>query len=118
MVAGEPTAEEGARRPWLPVGGVIAAVIAVFAVLTLVTPKPAPTLTLTELPAGDQMPIATLLPQVSIPSDVAHQLYLQSCSGCHGGDANGVPNLGNSLIESKIIDKPDAEMLGLRSRWC
>lgn len=129
LVGGQPSAEEGARRPWLPVGGVIAAVIAFFAVLVYTTPESASTAILSQTSTTGQVPIATLLPVGTTPATDAaavdhsahitdggsiaagQQLYQQSCVGCHGADAQGIPNLGNPLVGSAIIAQPDAEVL-------
>ena len=40
-------------------------------------------------------------------SDGAGQdLYRQACAACHGPDATGIENLGNSLVESDVLDFP------------
>ena len=40
------------------------------------------------------------------------QLYLQTCSACHGPDAKGLPNLGKDLTASQFVkSKTDQELL-------
>jgi mono/diheme cytochrome c family protein len=31
------------------------------------------------------------------------QLYMQSCSACHGPDAQGIPSLGRSLVQTEFF---------------
>ena len=41
-----------------------------------------------------------------------HELYLATCSACHGPDAAGVPGLGKSLIDSEFTrTQTDAELI-------
>lgn len=44
--------------------------------------------------------------------EAGEQLFVQSCSACHGTDAKGLPNLGKDLTESEFIhSNSDEELL-------
>jgi disulfide bond formation protein DsbB len=115
LIQGEPAAEDGAgassRAPWLPVGGSIAAVLGIFAVLFLsgepiasaaVQPSPFPTLVLAP-PQVEAEPVSE--------GGRGEQLYLQACAACHGVDGQGVTNLGNRLRGSDFLAaSTDAEV--------
>ncbi|TWT44573.1 Cytochrome c [Phycisphaerae bacterium RAS1] len=48
----------------------------------------------------------------SIDAINGRRLFLGTCAGCHGPDANGMPGQGKSLIESEYVkSKSDVEML-------
>jgi disulfide bond formation protein DsbB len=48
---------------------------------------------------------------------LGQQLYIANCSVCHGTDAQGIPSLGTSLVESTLIDQQsDAEALAFIRR--
>ncbi len=127
LTAGEPDADAELRFAWLPVAGVVAAVILVFGVMRLMHGASQPALALADLPAMSQAqaptPIATLsgetilrsgaaLPDAAPVSVNGELLYQQACSACHGPDAAGVTNLGNSLVESEIVlELSEAEAL-------
>ncbi len=110
--------EEGdpLRRPWLPVSGVIVAVLAVFAALFISgTQDP-------QVAAASTTPFATLsltpasgttLDHASSADAIAHgeQIYLQSCAACHGLDGMGVANLGNQLRGSDFFTSNTDEQL-------
>jgi disulfide bond formation protein DsbB len=118
LLQGEPAAEDGAgsslRAPWLPVGGSIAAVLGIFAVLFLggepiasaaVQPSPFPTLVLAP-PQVEAEPVSE--------GGRGEQLYLQACAACHGVDGQGVANLGNRLRGSDFLAAAtDAEVLAV-----
>jgi disulfide bond formation protein DsbB len=130
LTAGEPQEEADTRTPWWQVGSVIAVVIAGFVLLYGWDSASASTLTLTELPGGDQTPITAATPmptnqagaqtafqteEDSPAADLAQgqQLYQGTCAVCHGLDAHGLPNLGPSLVESTVVHGSDAEALAL-----
>lgn len=56
------------------------------------------------------VPTATIPPEPEVvgyhPDVVAdgQQLYSGSCTGCHGGDARGIPGIGKDLVESDFMD--------------
>ncbi|MBU6349502.1 MAG: c-type cytochrome [Chloroflexi bacterium] len=118
LIQGEPAAEDGSgpssRVPWLPVGGSIAAVLGIFAVLFLsgepiasaaVQPSPFPTLVLAP-PQVEAEPVSE--------GGRGEQLYLQACAACHGVDGQGVANLGNRLRGSDFLAaSTDAEVLAV-----
>ncbi|MCB0023198.1 MAG: cytochrome c, partial [Caldilinea sp.] len=97
------------RMPWLPVGGLIVAVLAVFAALFISgTQDP-------QVAAASTNPFPTLsLTPVAISADAAahgEQIYLQSCAACHGLDGMGVENLGNQLRASEFLASNSDEQL-------
>ncbi len=103
--------EEGdpLRMPWLPVSGVIVAVLAVFAALFISgTQDP-------QVAAASTTPFATLslTPAAGSAGSIAHgeQIYLQSCAACHGLDGMGVANLGNQLRGSDFFASNTDEQL-------
>jgi len=103
--------EEGdpLRMPWLPVSGVIVAVLAVFAALFISgTQDP-------QVAAASTTPFATLslTPAAGSTGSIAHgeQIYLQSCAACHGLDGMGVANLGNQLRGSDFFATNTDEQL-------
>jgi len=119
LIQGEPAAEDGSgassRVPWLPVGGSVAAVLGIFAVLFLSgepiaaaavqQPSPFPTLVLA-LPQAEAEPVSE--------GGRGEQLYLQACAACHGVDGQGVANLGNRLRGSDFLaGATDAEVLAV-----
>ena len=120
LVNREPVAEDeegdALRMPWLPVGALIVAVLAVFAALFIsgtqdpqvaaASTNPFPTLSLT--------PVAGATHDHASSADaIAHgeQLYLQSCAACHGLDGMGVENLGNQLRASEFLASNSDEQL-------
>lgn len=110
VFAEEPQRREAERRPWLPVGSVVVGVVAVFAVMALIHDEPEQALAMSE--------INLAAPPVSVEStlgagDVAsgEALYREACAACHGPDATGIDNLGNSLVDSEVLAWPDAEAL-------
>jgi disulfide bond formation protein DsbB len=127
LTAGEPDPDVELRFAWLPVAGIVAAVMLVFGVMRLMHGASQPSLALAELPAMTQAqaptPIATLsgatiqrsgaaLPEAAPEGANGERLYREACAACHGPDAAGVANLGNSLVASEIVlELPDAEVL-------
>ncbi len=116
LTAGEPDELADRPSPTWQVAGVIAVVVVAFAILTALNSRPAPTLALTEVSGGTQstaMTPASALPQTTDP-DQGAQIFRESCAACHGQDARGLPNLGNTLVESELIaTSSDAEILAL-----
>lgn len=124
LLNGQPEAvdEEGdpLRMPWLPVSGLIVAVLAVFTALFIAgTQDP-------QVAAAQQPPFATLAvtpgAQVRVDGTISdpatlnrgEQLYLQSCAACHGLDGLGVANLGNQLRGSEFFaNNTDAQVLAV-----
>ncbi len=121
LLAGQPedVDEEGdpLRMPWLPVGGLVVVVLAIFTALFISgTQDPL-------VAAAEQSPFATLAVTpgaqvrvdgtVSDPATLVHgeQLYLQSCAACHGLDGMGVANLGNQLRGSDFFAANTDEQL-------
>ena len=113
LVNREPVAEDeegdALRMPWLPVGALIVAVLAVFAALFISgTQDP-------QVAAASTNPFPTLsLTPVAISADAAahgEQIYLQSCAACHGLDGMGVENLGNQLRASEFLASNSDEQL-------
>ncbi len=112
LTAGEPDPEEEMPRAWLPVASIVVAVILVFGGMRLLHDAATPA---AELAGMTQFPAPTAIATLSgasivqsseaLPSqtDQGKQLYLEACAACHGPDASGVANLGNSLVESDVI---------------
>lgn len=115
LTAGEPDELADRPTPWWQVAGVIAAAIIAFAILTYINTRPRPALALTEVPGGAQAvasPVAAFA-QTTDPAQGA-QIFKESCAACHGQDARGLPNLGNTLVESELINSgSDADILAL-----
>jgi len=124
LLSGQPEAvdEEGdpLRTPWLPVSGLIVAVLAVFTALFIAGAQDP------QVAAAQQSPFATLAvtpgAQVRVDGTISdpatlnrgEQLYLQSCAACHGLDGLGVANLGNQLRGSEFFaNNTDAQLLAV-----
>lgn len=120
LVNREPAAEDEAgdllRAPWLPVGGLVVAVLAIFAGLFIsgtqdtqaatASPRVFPTLVLT--------PGTAVARTDAGGSDMilrGEQIYLQACAACHGVGGMGVANLGNQLRNSDFIAGNSDEQL-------
>lgn len=134
MTSGQPEVEEYAQTPWFPVATVFVLVVACFVVIYQFDPFRNSTLTLTVPAVGDMSPVnATAVPTVQLsyvvtgtatttstsststssasttPSAetlaLGQKLFSADCSVCHGSNAQGLPNLGPSLIASPIIQQ-------------
>jgi disulfide bond formation protein DsbB/mono/diheme cytochrome c family protein len=124
MTSGEPAAEENSSPPWFQVATVIVVVAVAFVLIYQFDPlRAANTLTLTTTVAGEMTPVtavnstvassAAITTSASLTDTEASagvldeaagtQLYREVCAACHGADAQGVPNLGTSLVGSTII---------------
>lgn len=124
LLAGEPRAEieevdeEGnvvaatpVRRAWLPVAGIVAVVLVVFGIIfsngwQATAEARAAAAFATAPEAGAMMtedgPVAS----------AGELLYREACAGCHGQNAEGVTNLGNTLAGNQFVaDLNDAELL-------
>jgi disulfide bond formation protein DsbB len=131
LTQGEPAAEEFSSPPWFQVGTVVAIVVAAFLLIYNFDPVRADTLSLSVPVTGEMTPVnATATPatmsNVSVSamsvasSNVAsshketndlaagQELYANNCAVCHGADAQGLPNLGSSLVESPMIHAQSA----------
>jgi disulfide bond formation protein DsbB len=127
MTAGEPSSEEFSSPPWFQVASVIVIVAVAFVLIYQFDPLRADTLSLTIPAMGEMSPVAaTIAPSVAITMSqtgagpasgteaeaLGAQLYSQVCAVCHGPSAQGIPNLGTSLVESPIIqEQSEAEAL-------
>ena len=127
MVNGEPAAEEYSSSPWVPVATTVAIVVAAFILIYNFDPVRADELTLTTPVRGEMSsvhaaapiaentvePVATGTDSTNASSSVSsitedtlatgQQLYNANCAACHGVDAQGIPNLGISLVDSPMI---------------
>jgi disulfide bond formation protein DsbB/mono/diheme cytochrome c family protein len=108
VFADEPQEREEGSAPWLPVGATVVGVAAIFAVMALMHDSPEPALAFTDASSPSA---TTLFSSVDVSTDLneGRDLYLVSCAACHGRDAKGIENLGNSLLESDVLAWPDAE---------
>ncbi|HXF62012.1 MAG TPA: disulfide oxidoreductase [Caldilineaceae bacterium] len=121
LTAGEPDEIANRPSPWWQVGGLIAAVILAFVLLYQWEGGKVQALTLTQLPgvAMQSAPAAAPVSQAATAGndsealDEGRQLYLASCAVCHGEDAQGMPGLGKSLVDSDVIHGNDADALAL-----
>lgn len=108
-IAHEPQRREEKGLPWLPVGGAVAVVVAVFAVMALMHEEPNQALAMTDV---EQL-ISTHQTGSTSASEgetlSGEELYWQACAACHGPGATGIENLGNSLVTSDVLALPDAE---------
>ena len=122
MTSGEPTPEDYSSAPWFQVAIVMVIVVAAFVLIYNFDPV-VNTLSLTIPATGEMTPVngPPPTPQLSLaatnrsaitttnpdadPDAIAlgQQLYSVTCAACHGADAQGIPNLGPSLVESLII---------------
>lgn len=124
LMAGEPAEadedEEGVvtprRHAWLPVVSVVGAVLLVFGVFfsngwerTAQARELAAELAV--MPVAGAMTSASGMPLDATQSDGLTR-YREACSGCHGLNAEGVPNLGNVLVNNTFIQSlTDTELL-------
>jgi disulfide bond formation protein DsbB/mono/diheme cytochrome c family protein len=127
LFANEPQRHEDQSVPWLPVGAVIGTVVIVFVASALMNQQTRPAVALADHDDGIMpflpTPIATITGQAVSAGDSAvestsfsntdagEELYMQACAACHGADAAGIENLGNSLLTSGVLLLPDAEAL-------
>ena len=136
MVNGDPQMKEYSSSPWFQVIIVVVLVFAAFVVIYNFDPLRADRLTLTVPIQGEMSPVnATAMPTAELSNAAAsaannegnvsvasvagtdvtargQQLYSINCAVCHGGAAQGVPNLGTSLLESPVIQtQSEAEAL-------
>jgi disulfide bond formation protein DsbB len=124
MTSGEPRLDERSSAPWFQVGTVVVLVVAAFILIYQFDPQRADTLTFNNAPVvGEMTPVdATAQPAALSESAASNgepaseetlaqgqQLYEASCSVCHGMNAQGVPNLGSSLLESTIVHEQSDE---------
>ena len=118
LQAGEPaSAEDEPGRVWIPVVGVIAAVILAFTGLIRYTSSTATaqaTFATLEVNAPmmqlDGTPIVTYDPAMLAEGQ---QLYIEACAACHGQRGEGIAGLSSTaLSESKLLQEgTDAEVL-------
>ncbi len=109
VFANEPQRREEQSRPWLAVGGAVACVLAVFSVMALMHDEPKQALAMTEIEHAEASQRFTPADSSLALDGAGQELYLQACAACHGPDAAGIENLGNSLVESDVLGLSDAE---------
>lgn len=113
ITAGEPHYDERRGMPWIRVAAIIGLVVLTFGAMTEQHRTASASLTLVAQPGGEQ---TTVTPAAAAGTDLAAaaQLYAEACAVCHGPDARGVTNLGNSLVDSEVITEySDADALAL-----
>jgi disulfide bond formation protein DsbB len=138
LTTGEPEADEYATVPWFQVATVVVLVVVAFVLIYNYDPvRTAATLSLTIPATGEMTHIHdTATPQLSTAlsetftvnstanitatetqtdpetASLGQQLYRANCAACHGADAQGLANLGTSLVASPIIqEQSDDEIL-------
>jgi len=109
LFAGEPQRREEQGRPWLAVGGSVVAVMAVFAVIALMHDEPNQAVAVA--PAAQAQSQLFSTDNATVDAAVGQELFLHACAACHGPDATGIENLGVSLVDSDVLDMPDAEAI-------
>lgn len=116
--AGEPALaeDEEPTRSWLPVFGIILAVIAAFVLLIQVNKQSAQAqsaFTVVETGAPmmqlDGTPLAGVVETGTMVA--GEKLYLEACAVCHGQQGEGIAGLGNALVGSIFIQERSAEEL-------
>lgn len=120
MTSGEPATEENRPSPWFQIAGVLVGVAALFYVIYQFDPQRAAAAATFATPAtGAMTPVSTGTP-IAAPiaidehGDVDHALvaegatlYTQACAACHGPEAQGIANLGPTLIASPVLAEHD-----------
>jgi len=127
--AGEPAVEEeeeatAPTRTWVPVLGIIAAVIVAFILLIQASAQPAEAQAVFAVmeTSGPMMQLDGT-PIVATPGSqpvaagalaAGERLYLEACAVCHGQNGEGIANLGNTLVDSTFVqESTDDEVLAL-----
>ena len=124
LMAGEPAEadedDEGVvtqrRRAWLPATAVVGVVLLLFGVLfsngwQRTAQARGLAAELAVMPVAGPMTSASGMPLDATQSS-GLTLYREACSGCHGLNAEGVPNLGNVLVDNEFIQSlNDTELL-------
>jgi disulfide bond formation protein DsbB len=109
--AGLPDPEEQVKTPWVAVFGLIAVVVAIFVGMGFANSRTAsqsPALSVATGLNGEMSSAEGADPAVR----EGQTLYRQACAACHGMNAEGVPNLGNTLAGSEFIStRTDQELL-------
>jgi disulfide bond formation protein DsbB len=108
LFAGEPQRREEQGRPWLAVGSTVVTVMAIFAVMALIHDEPNQAVAVAPA-AQPQSSQLFSTDNATVDVAVGQELYLHACAACHGPEAAGIENLGNSLVDSDVLDMPDAE---------
>ncbi len=121
MTSGEPASEEFSSAPWFQVATVIVIVVAVFVLLYQFDPLRSTGLVLTIPATGEMSPVSATAPTTNTEISTAassealalgQQLFTANCAVCHGAEAQGIPSLGPSLVESVMIqEQSEAEAL-------
>ncbi len=124
LMAGEPAEadedDEGVvtarRRAWLPVAGTVGVVLIVFGVLfsngwQRTAEAHAQAAEMAVMPVAGPMTAASGATLDATQSE-GLTLYREACAACHGQNAEGVPNLGNTLVNNAFIQSlNDTELL-------
>ena len=104
MQADDTVLDEDGPPPWIAVGGVILIIAAVFALLAILN-RPVAANAAAEPPALSVVSPEMVAKAESMPvNGEDEQLYLDACAGCHGAQLEGVDGLGNSLIDSTVVN--------------
>jgi disulfide bond formation protein DsbB len=109
--AGEPDGDPEQPTPWLSVLGLIGVVILAFGIL---------------FQSGQNESASAIFPVADAsaagaqsraprageePLALGQRLYQEACAGCHGFQREGVPDLGNALMDSAFIHEQSDEAL-------
>jgi disulfide bond formation protein DsbB/mono/diheme cytochrome c family protein len=110
ITAGEPRYDERRGMPWFRVVAIIGLVALTFGAMTEQNRSTSTPLSLLERPGGEQTTVTAAA--IAVDFSGGAKLYAEACAVCHGADARGVANLGNSLVDSPVITEySDADAL-------
>ncbi len=109
ITSGEPVFEQRGNTPWVQVGLTIGMILLAFFVYYQLRGPRVQSLSLTEVALAPEL-AASSAASASAADDGA-KLYADVCAVCHGPGGDGMPNLGPSLLESKIIHGDPASAL-------
>lgn len=107
ITLGQPEPDHRHGMPWIPVVALIGLVLVTFGAMARQEMDNRAALTLLERPAGELTPVTAASPstETTVDTGAGATLYAQACAVCHGADGQGLPNLGNSLVESEIVNE-------------
>jgi len=121
LLAAEPVYDEDEPLPWRPVLGTLLPVVIIFAVLFGVGGRSAQTsaaqssaapFETIELAPGVQPEASSADASATGATVDGARLYRAACAPCHGPQAEGVPGLGNALVNSEFVQAhSDADLL-------
>jgi disulfide bond formation protein DsbB/mono/diheme cytochrome c family protein len=115
--AGEPAIDEdeAPHRMWVPVFGIIVAVVVAFILLIQFSTQPTQAqsaFTVVETNAPMMQPNGTPVGGIETSATAdGVRLYLEACAVCHGPKGEGVTGLGGTLVDSTFVQESTADEL-------